>query len=72
MKNEVDPLGILSLNLLSLGYALTPELVGLTRHLDKRPFPFFALYAVEDNQVIGQVGGIPESQLPRHLFHPAR
>jgi len=56
--DEVDPLGILSLNLLSLGYALTPELVGLTRHLDKRPFPFFALYAVEDNQVIGQVGGI--------------
>ena len=51
-----DPLGVLNLNLLSLDYALTPERVALIRELDRRPFPFFALYAIEDGTVAGQVG----------------
>jgi hypothetical protein len=38
-----DPLEVLHLNLLSLGFALTPERAALIRRLDKRPFPFFAL-----------------------------
>ncbi len=53
--DAVDPLGVLHLNLLCLGYALTPERVALIRQLDPRPFPFFAVYAVEDGTVIGQV-----------------
>ena len=32
--DQVDPLGVLHLNLLSLGYALTPEKVALIRRLD--------------------------------------
>ena len=54
--DDVDPLGVLQLNLLSLGYTLTPEKVSLIRHLDTRPFRFFALYAIEDGIVAGQVG----------------
>jgi len=54
--DQVDPLGVLNLNLLSLNYALTPELVALIRQLDPRPFPFFGLYAVEGGFVVGQVG----------------
>lgn len=54
--DNADPLGVLYLNLISLGYALTPERVALIRHLDPRPFPFFAVYAIEDGMVIGQVG----------------
>ena len=52
----VDPLGVLQLNMLALEFALTPELVAHIRQTDPRPFPFFALYAVEANQVLGQVG----------------
>jgi len=54
--DQVDPLGVLHLNLLSLGYALTPEKVALIRRLDPRPFPFLAVYAVEEGVVAGQVG----------------
>jgi len=54
--DKVDPLGVLRLNLLSLGYALTPELVELIRQKDPRPLPGFAVYAVEDGVVAGQVG----------------
>lgn len=54
--DHADALGVLSLNLLSLGYALTPELIKTIRRLDKRPFPFFALYAIEDNIIVGQIG----------------
>jgi len=54
--DQVDPVDVLNLNLLSLGYALTPERVARMRELDERPFPFFALYAVEDGTVAGQVG----------------
>ncbi|OGO31156.1 MAG: hypothetical protein A2Z16_07325 [Chloroflexi bacterium RBG_16_54_18] len=54
--DQVDPAGVLHLNLLSLGYALTPERVALIRTLDARPFPCFAVYAVEERIVAGQVG----------------
>ncbi len=54
--DDVDPMGVLQLNLLCLGYALTPERVALIRQLDARPFPYLAIYAVEDGIVIGQVG----------------
>jgi GNAT superfamily N-acetyltransferase len=54
--DEVDPLQVLHLNLLCLDFALTPEIVGLIRRMDPRPFPFFALYAVERDAVVGQVG----------------
>jgi GNAT superfamily N-acetyltransferase len=53
--DEVDPVGVLYLNLLSLDYALTPERVALIRCVDQRPFSFFGLYAVEDGVVAGQV-----------------
>lgn len=54
--DQVDPAGVLQLNLLSLGYALTPERAALIRKLDARPFPCFAVYAIEDGIVAGQVG----------------
>jgi len=54
--DQVDSLQVLHLNLLSLRYPLTPERVALMRNLDRRPFPFFALYAIERGTVAGQVG----------------
>ena len=54
--DDVDPLEVLHLNLLGLGFPLTPERVALIRRLDPRPFPFVALYAIVDENVAGQVG----------------
>jgi len=54
--DEVDSLNVLQLNLLALEFPLTPERVAHIRRTDPRPFPFFAIYAVEDDQVLGQVG----------------
>ena len=54
--DDVDPLEVLHLNLLCLGFTLTPERAAMIRRLDPRPFPFLALYAVEDKTVTGQVG----------------
>ncbi|MFX0015402.1 MAG: GNAT family N-acetyltransferase [Promethearchaeota archaeon] len=54
--DEADPVEILQLNLLGLDFALTPQRVELIRRLDPRPFPFFALYAVVDGVLAGQVG----------------
>jgi GNAT superfamily N-acetyltransferase len=54
--DEVDPLAVLHLNLLALEFALTPEHAAHIRRADPRPFPFFAIYAVEQGQVLGQVG----------------
>ncbi|MDQ1300328.1 MAG: family N-acetyltransferase [Chloroflexota bacterium] len=54
--DEVDPLQALHINLLCLDFALTPELVRLIRRQDPRPFPCFAIYAVEGSTVAGQVG----------------
>jgi GNAT superfamily N-acetyltransferase len=54
--DDVDPAGVFRLNLLGLGYALTPERVVLIRRLDPRAFPFFAIYAREEDAVAAQVG----------------
>ena len=54
--DEVDTLQVLQLNLLALEFALTPEHVNHIRRTDPRLFPFFAIYAVEDDKVLGQVG----------------
>ena len=53
--DQVDPLEVLHLNLVALEYALTPQRLALVRRLDPRPFPFFALYAVLDGALAGQV-----------------
>ncbi|MGA9595646.1 MAG: GNAT family N-acetyltransferase [Acidimicrobiia bacterium] len=53
--DDVDPLQVLDLNLLCLGHALTPERVRLIRNRDRRPFPFFGVYALADGVVAGQV-----------------
>ena len=54
--DNVDPLGVLQLNMLALEFPLTPERVAYIRRSDPRPFPFFAVYAVEADKVLGQVG----------------
>ena len=54
--DQVDPLGVLQISLLSLDFAHTPQRAAQIRQTDPRPFPFFALYAVEKEQVLGQVG----------------
>jgi len=54
--DDVDPISVLNLNMLALDFALTPEHVAHIRRLDPRPFPFFAIYAVEDDILLGQVG----------------
>jgi predicted N-acetyltransferase YhbS len=54
--DDIDPLGVLYLNRLALGFALTPERVAALRRDDPRPFPGLALYAEEDGLVVGQVG----------------
>lgn len=53
--DEVDPLDVLHLNLMSLEYPLTPERAATIRRLDARPFPFYALYAMEDGHPVAQV-----------------
>lgn len=53
--DAADPHGVLALNLAGLNYALTPERVALIRRLDPRPLPFFAIHAVVDGAVAGQV-----------------
>ena len=54
--DDVNPFNVLELNLLGFRFALTPELATLIRRLDPRPFPFLAIYAVEEGQILGQVG----------------
>ncbi|MCK6578267.1 MAG: GNAT family N-acetyltransferase [Anaerolineae bacterium] len=54
--DEVDPLAVLHLNLLCLGFPLTPERVAILREQDPRSFPFFAIYARHGGVVTGQVG----------------
>jgi GNAT superfamily N-acetyltransferase len=53
---QVDPLEVLHLNMLCLGFQLTPERAALIHLHDPRAFPFFCLYAQADNAVVGQVG----------------
>lgn len=54
--NEIDPLQALALNQLALDFSLTPEKVAHIRQTDPRPFPCLAIYAVEAQNVLGQVG----------------
>jgi len=54
--NDVDPLKVFFLNKLALDFALTPEMVVQIRQTDPRPFPCLAVYAVEEDAVLGQVG----------------
>lgn len=53
---QVDPLEVLHLNMLCLGFQLTPERAEVIHLHDARAFPFFCLYAQVDNAVAGQVG----------------
>jgi len=54
--DDVDPLKAMYVNKLALDFALTPEMVARIRLSDPRPFPCLAIYAVEDDVVMGQVG----------------
>ena len=54
--NNVDPISVLHLTMLALGFPFTPEHAAHIRDMDPRPFPFFTVNAVEDDRVLGQVG----------------
>lgn len=54
--DDVDPHKVMYLNKLALDFAFTPESAVRLRQTDPRPFPCLAVYAVEDEAVIGQVG----------------
>ncbi len=54
--SEIDPLDALNVSLLALDFAFTPEKAKHIRRSDPRPFPEFAIYAVEGDIVLGQVG----------------
>jgi GNAT superfamily N-acetyltransferase len=54
--DDVDPLKVMYLTQLALDFALTPEMVARIRQSDPRPFPCLAVYAVEDDAIMGQVG----------------
>jgi GNAT superfamily N-acetyltransferase len=54
--DEIDPLGAFNVSLLALDFAFTPERAAHIRRTDPRPFPCLAVYAVEGDLVLGQVG----------------
>lgn len=54
--DELDPLNVMHVNQLALDFPLSPELATNIRRSDPRPFPCLAIYAVEDETVLGQVG----------------
>ena len=54
--NNVDPISVLHLTMLALGFPFTPEHAAHIRQTDPRPFPCFTVNWVEDNKVLGQVG----------------
>ena len=54
--DDLDPLSALNLSLLALDFPLTPEHAAHIRRTDPRPFPCLAIYALEDDLVLGQVG----------------
>jgi len=54
--NDVDPLSVLHLTMLALDFPFTPEHAAHIRRTDPRPFPCLTVNAVEDDQVLGQVG----------------
>lgn len=54
--DQVDPLSVLHLTMLTLEFPLTPEHAAHIRRTDPRPFPCFTVNAVENGMVLGQVG----------------
>jgi GNAT superfamily N-acetyltransferase len=54
--DSADPLKVFYLTQLALDYPLTPEMAARIRQSDPRPFPCLAVCAVEDSEVLGQVG----------------
>ncbi len=54
--DDVDPVSVLQLSMLALDFPLTPEHADHIRRTDPRPFPCLAVYAVEDEVTVGQVG----------------
>lgn len=54
--DDVDPLQVANLTKLALDFSFTPEMAARLRRTDPRPFPCLAVYAVEDDLVVGQVG----------------
>lgn len=54
--NDADPFQVLDLTLLALDFPFTPEYAAHLRRTDPRPFPCLTVNAVEDDQVLGQVG----------------
>lgn len=54
--NSVDPVKVMYLAKLALDFALTPEVAAHIRQSDPRPFPCLAIYAVEEDALLGQVG----------------
>ena len=55
--DEVDGQQVLELNLICFGWLLSPDQVKLIRKVDKKRVPnYFALYAVEKEEVLSQVG----------------
>jgi GNAT superfamily N-acetyltransferase len=54
--NDVDPLQVMYVSKLALDFTLSPERVARIRQTDPRPFPCLAIYGVEDDVVLGQVG----------------
>jgi len=54
--DDVDPLQVLHLNMLALDFPLTLEHAAHIRRTDPRPFPCLTINAVENDQVLGQVG----------------
>lgn len=54
--DDIDPMGAFNLSLLALDFPFTPEHAAHIRRTDPRPFPCLAVYAVEDDIFMGQVG----------------
>lgn len=54
--NDIDPMWAFNLSLLALDFPFTPEHAAHIRRTDQRPFPCLAVYAVEDDIVMGKVG----------------
>lgn len=54
--NDVDPLQAMYVSKLALDFTLSPEMAARIRQTDPRPFPCLAIYAVEEDVVLGQVG----------------
>jgi len=54
--DNIDPLQALNLSMLALDFPFTPEHAAHIRRTDPRPLPCLTVNAVEDDQVLGQVG----------------